>query len=253
MTFSTQSSRDVSDQYDTAEPDGDPAAAGRARFEAKQQHLRNKSQQRQGWAESRQRDADERYEAAHRKLDAIPMGQPIHGSADRRYRERAWSGLSRSFESADMAKRHLERAESLGAEALHRESGPATQRRLERLEAERRDVARRLDGTSRNGMRYGEQATGEWRDRLLARAQELDEDIAYCQQHLVQLSASGAYRQWGKADFRPGDRVETRHGPGTVVRASVKTVRVRWDSRGNFEFAIRYADVRSATRDGVAL
>lgn len=48
-------------------------------------------------------EAKRKLDAGWRKLDAIPFGQPVHGAADRNYREKAGRQIDRGFEIANEA------------------------------------------------------------------------------------------------------------------------------------------------------
>jgi hypothetical protein len=118
-----------------------------------------------------------------------------------------------------------------------------------KLEAERRDVQRRLDGAERTIYKatashpaITEQTTaappGDYRDRLIQRAAKLDGDIDYWLEHLAVLAATGVYRLWGEGDFTKGDYCRLDNGSWyQVARVNRKTLSV----------ADRFAKGRAAT------
>lgn len=65
-------------------------------------------------------------------------------------------------------------------------------------------------------------AAGEWRDRLVQRQVEINDDLTYWREHLATIG----FDVLGKADFKPGDPILVRGRLCTVVRANPKTVSV---------------------------
>lgn len=186
-------------------------------------------------AERHGRSAQHRENAAARILDGIPLGQPIlvgHHSERRHRRD-----LDRA-ETHDQAAREHDRraadaaraAEVAAGHMRHRESPQVVAGRLERLQAQRRQVQRSLDGHSTSGRRAaGRQQleprslpAGEYRDRLLAQASLLDAQIRHWS------GVHEAHRAAGRIDtvdwdqVRPGDLLEYR-GRWEVVRRVNKT------------------------------
>lgn len=168
------------------------------------------------------------YRAEHRILDGYPMGQPIlvgHHS-ERRHRrdlDRADAYRRRAWDEQDKAGYHADRADAAEHYQAGRESVPVTLRRIAKLEAEARQVQRRLDGTDRF-MSYGQPATGEWREQLLARARDIDEELGYWRKHIAARQADGA-KVWEPADFTKGDFVQIGLGAWyEVIRVNKKTL-----------------------------
>lgn len=77
-----------------------------------------KLQRRLDWAESRDKKADQEYEAGKKMADAIPLGQPIlvgHHS-EKRHRnhiKKIQGHSSKAVEYSDMADHHREKADNL--------------------------------------------------------------------------------------------------------------------------------------------
>lgn len=212
-------------------------------------------------------EADALYAKARQMADAIPLGQPIlvdHYSArtDRNYRDRMNRTYARSFETADEARETTRRAEASRALQAHKASGPATIRRIERLNTERRDIERKLAGelcprasvavkpgnegheyrcpgcyqmmtvtpelrTPVHYVGHHEPASGEWADRLNVRLVAIDDDLAFEQAHLAALAESGEYVAWTPDQFAKGDRV---NNDCTIVRVNKKSLSVKLDS-----------------------
>jgi hypothetical protein len=119
---------------------------------------------------------------------------------------------------------------------------PSIGRRLDGLRADAASLERRINGTASP---LAGPATGDYLERLLARASEVSEAIAYWEGEQAALLASGEARAWTKADFTPGDRVLTvRHMTATVQRVNDKTLRVHYDVMpAGVTNPLRYYDV----------
>jgi hypothetical protein len=168
------------------------------------------------------------YRAEHRIIDGYPAGQPIlvgHHS-ERRHRrdlERADAHRRRAWAEQDKAGYHADRAEAAERYQAGRESVPVTLRRIAKLEAEARQIQRRLDGTDKF-MSYGHPATGEWREQLLARARDIDDELEHWRKHIAARQADGA-KVWEPADFAKGDFVQIGLGAWyEVIRVNKKTL-----------------------------
>lgn len=169
-------------------------------------------------------------EAAWNKASAtaalIPFGQPIlrgHHSERRARRdaERICNGYEKGARLAREAEQLADRARAAEANQRHRESLPTTLRRIERIEAERRDIGRRIDGTS---AAVSKPAEGEYLARLNVMATELDAELEHWRNHVAASQAGGA-RVFGRADFKPGDWAMLRgHRWMRVVKANPKTL-----------------------------
>ena len=88
------------------------------------------------------------YDRARQMAEAIPFGQPVmpdHYSygRDRGTATKIHDTYGRAFEGMDEAKDLARRAEAAEANQSHRESIPATLRRIEKLEADLRRIAAR--------------------------------------------------------------------------------------------------------------
>lgn len=185
--------------------------------------------------------ADAQWADYRQRADAIPLGQPMmpdHHSygRDRNYRERMHALADRSMETATAAGRAAERAQAAEGNQRHRESGPTTERRINKLEAEHRQLGRKLGGHTRTVSKgtHGHTdivetigaATGASRDRYEARLTRVEEELAYWRQHLAQLVADGKHRVWTRDDFRPGDLVRASGRWHKVLRVNPKTLTV---------------------------
>jgi Domain of unknown function (DUF3560) len=190
-------------------------------------------------AEKRGEQANADYARARQMAEAIPFGQPIltdHYSAgrDRRYRDRIHNTYGRAFEGMDEAKELGRRAEAAQANQSHRESVPATLRRIEKLEADLRGVRRNLDGR----LDYVSDGSGGYalkrvmpsegrKARLEQMAADLQEQITYWRGHVAKAEANGV-KVWSREDFTKGDFALTRWGWVEVLRVNAKSLTHPW-------------------------
>lgn len=213
--------------------------------------------------------ADAAYGAARQTMDMIPFGQPIlvgHHSEGRHRRDlaRIDRNIGKSVELGREADETARRARAAVAHQAQRESLPVTLRRIQRLEAERRKIERRIEGkpcvTATAGIRLKVEAvealpeTG-WHCRFCGQDVLIGEDrliplhyrewdapptgeaLERWEGILATLNADIAYwgehrdsligsgvKVWGPADFKPGDIV---NGDELVIRVNPKTLTVQ--------------------------
>lgn len=184
--------------------------------------------------------SDAAWNRASERASHIPFGQPIladHYSAgrDRNYRAKISAGYDKGARLATEARELDRRADAAEANQRHRVNLGTTLRRIERLEAERRDITRRLDGTS--GQMYGA-ATGEYRTRCETRAVELDAELEHWRGQVAEAEADGA-KVWTRADFTPGDYVRISGDRWMrVVKANPKTLAL---DTGHMPWPLKYS------------
>jgi ferredoxin-thioredoxin reductase catalytic subunit len=211
----------------------------------------------------------------------IPLGQPVltdHYSAKRdvKYRVKVRRKMDKAVETHREAKETERKADAAVANQAHREDLGTTLRRIDGLEAEQRDIGRKLTPCVTSGKKMrpeaagavitcpacfrdqtvGEDlafpphgaATGEYAEQLTSRAVEIDAELAYWRGHVEGLEAEGA-KIWGPADFEPGDRV---NNGCTVVRVNKKSLTVRHDVfPGGHTNTLPYNKVKSVEKKGV--
>ena len=167
-------------------------------------------------------------------------GQPIligHHSENkaRRDQDRIHNLTGQGLELRREAARLADAAEGAADHMAHRENPMLVARRVEKLEADRRGVQRNLDGYTRN-FRNGrgeivssdvtKPATGEWRERQLLIAADLDTQIAYWRAFLEQAKADGQYNPVDVAAIRPGDAIKAHGRWERVVKVNKTTITV---------------------------
>lgn len=185
----------------------------------------------------------------------IPFGQPIlvgHHSerGHRRDIARINSGYDKGYEALAEATEAQRKADASRADQSAKATGPAIIRRIERLEVEARDIARKLGDAPKTpqtlanerafGTTFGA-ATGGWREQLLERQADLTEQLDFERKRL----AESGYVLLGKDDFKKGDVVRIRYGGVHVVkveRVNAKSLSVRIDGR-SWTDTIPYSDV----------
>ncbi len=189
-------------------------------------------------------------DAHHARVDAItsqiPLGQPIlvghHSEARaRRDQQRIWDGMDKAVAAYDEATETARKAEASARHQTHRESAPATMRRIERLEVELRDLERKRDRAS---------IGSPYHDRLTALIADDEDKLAYWRDHLVALEAAGV-KVWGPEDFAPGDLVICRwpyETPRRVVRVNRKSLSV--ETGYSWTDKVTYDDVTGRIRAG---
>lgn len=168
----------------------------------------------------------------------IPMGQPIlvgHHSErhHRRDLDRIDRGMRAGIAAGKEADEAARRARASEYTERHRMSGPATLRRIEKLEADRRGVLRQME-TAGDYQTIGRGRASEY----LA---DLDAEIAYWRQHIESLALDG-FKVWGPADFARGDYVQTRFGAKKIVRVNKKSLSV--ESGYSWTDTVTYDEVR---------
>jgi Domain of unknown function (DUF3560) len=205
-------------------------------------------------AERTSSTANADYARARQMGEAIPFGQPMmpdHHSygRDRRYRDRMGKTYDRAFTGMAEAERLAGRAEAAEANQSHRESVPATLRRIAKLEAEERSV--KLDITGHVEWVQGDGE--EWVQKLVkpgprylarleVRADDLAEQIAYWREHVARAEAAGV-KVWSKADFARDDFALSRGTWYQVQRVNAKSLTVMWGTN--------IGDFPAVTRDNV--
>jgi hypothetical protein len=181
------------------------------------------------------------YGRARQMGEAIPFGQPMmpdHYSygRDRRYRDRIHNTFGRAFAGMDEAKELARRSDSAAATQSHRESIPATLRRIEKLEADERRIQRTIAGRQdwvsdgNGGHKLAHVAPqGGYLERLKSSLSDAQEQLTYWRDHVKAAEASGV-KVWGPADFTKGDFVHGRWGWAEVLRVNAKSVTIPWGS-----------------------
>lgn len=173
------------------------------------------------------------WQAEHGILDMIPMGQPIlvgHHS-ERRHRrdlDRAESLRRRGMAEEERSGYHAERAETAERFQARRESIPTTLRRIEKLEAEERDLLRRIEGGTRGTHPYIREvppATGDRLERLNAMLADVREQLTYWRGHVAKREAEGV-KVWSREDFTKGDYVQFLGSWYAVLRVNAKSVTI---------------------------
>jgi hypothetical protein len=214
--------------------------------------------------------ANAAHEASRSLAERIPLGQPIlvgHHSERRARRdvERIQAGAHKSAEESKRAQTLADRAAGAAANEAHKADGPAIMRRIERLETEARDIARKLAGYSReqhNGR--GEviytdtfpPASGEYAERITARAAVIAEEVGHLRAKLATMGEAGAFVAWGREHFQPGDWAKVSGAWRQVTRVNAKSVSVinRWGwSTSDRAEPVKWDEIHGRRREGLQL
>ena len=204
-------------------------------------------------------EANAAYARARQMGEAIPFGQPVmpdHHSygRDMSYRNRMHRTYDRAFAGMDRAEELADRAKAAEANQAHRESIPATLRRIEKLSADLRRTERDIAG----GMDWVDDGTGEYElklvtpgprylARLEVRKTDLEEQIAYWREHVAKAEAEGV-KVWTRADFTKGDFVRSRGHWYEVERVNAKSLSVPSGNNDHLLPVVTRAE--GAARDG---
>jgi len=183
------------------------------------------------------KEADRRHDAADRISSVIPLGQPIlvgHHSEKRHRRdlERIRKNLGKAVEEREVAEKYAERAKRYGRKATG-ESPGLIYRRIEKLEVEERKHKRNIQEIKKDPENYFlwiKKHDSETKKRKIKAATEREQRwLKHTQSRLEiereKYKASGGIAT-DKMKVKPGDKVRTRWGVGTVKKVSKKTVRV---------------------------
>ncbi|MCG7635318.1 DUF3560 domain-containing protein [Gordonia McavH-238-E] len=217
---------------DPAQAEADRAARQADRVAA----LENKAHRRAA-------DAEAAWTAEQRAAAALPPGgEPIkvghHSEArHRRAIDRAHNTLGKAVAADRDADHAAHRAESAARTTEQRYSPVTVANRIQKLEAEQRADQRALDGHTRTlftdarGVKHTEEttaATGEYRERIIARMAERAANITYWQGIRATQIADGQAGDYSPDTITAGDLVKIRHHGWTpVLRTNTKTVSVQ--------------------------
>lgn len=208
-------------------------------------------------AERRDTEAHETYARARQMSEAIPFGQPAmpdHHSygRDMSYRRRMGRTYDRAFEGMAEAERLAGRAQAAEANQSHRESIPATLRRIAKLEADerrvQRDLAGRMDWVDDGNGGYAcklVQPGPKYRAQLERRAAEFAEQLAYWRGHVAKAEAEGV-KVWSRDDFARDDFALSRGTWYQVQRVNAKSITVMWGTNIGRLPAVTRDNVRHA-------
>lgn len=195
------------------------------RAEALDAHRERRAEALDAKAERLAAEASAHSEASHAATAGIPFGQPIlvgHHS-ERRHRraiERSDNAMRKAVDTHRASEDAAGRAQTARYERERSQDPAFIGRRIADKERNIRDYERKLNGTSGNGMAYGQKAEGAYRERIEGLLAEARDELAHWQE---QLEATGA-KVYTRDDIKPGDLVKIRHGWSKVVRANPKTV-----------------------------
>jgi hypothetical protein len=186
-----------------------------------------------GYAENAAARSESAHARAHEIADGIPFGQPIlvgHHSEGRHRRDldRIHNLHGKGFEEGRKAEHFERRAQNAETTQASRENVPTTLRRIKKLEAEQRDVQRRLDGYTAGSAPYAREvspATGEYRERLTALAADQAEQLAYWRGVVAKAQEAGV-KVWSAADFTKGDYVRFLGCWYEVLRVNAKSLTI---------------------------
>lgn len=137
-------------------------------YEERQQERKERYEELSGKAQEK---SDAIGKSASDKLGAIPFGQPIHGQADRNYREKAWEQIGRSIKEGEKAEHYAEKAKSVGKAGISSDDANAIAKLAQKYNSgaidsaeKRRIIDRVIDIDKRNRMLKQQAESGEKED-----------------------------------------------------------------------------------------
>ncbi|MFD3609031.1 DUF3560 domain-containing protein [Streptomyces atroolivaceus] len=187
-------------------------------------------------ADRLQQSSDEKW-ANGRQIAASYQGEPVkvdHYSAGRHIRdlERAKTLFGQSVAEQQEANRCRGRADSAASYEEGRKHPGTTQRRLDRLNADRRRVERQMErvvrtaeGCTEAGNPLAPELIVDHLGKLDADHADLCEQIAHWDAHLLEVQAAGV-KIWSRDDFAPGDYAQLGERWYLVLRANAKSLTV---------------------------
>lgn len=213
-------------------------------------------------AERKAAETESTWAASDRLVADIPLGQPIlvghHSEGGHRRRlERSQNLAFKAVELGREARMVEQRAEAVGKAAAYSATPKVTARRIERLEAEQRDIERKLNGytrnfrNGRNEIDYVERhdvASGAFREQLLARQAQLEDQLAYDRAALANAIADGRHTQWGPHNIHIGDRIQWA-GYQYLPVVRVNKVTVSLQTEYSWTQKLRYTEIHSVKCD----
>ncbi|MBO7714391.1 MAG: DUF3560 domain-containing protein [Methanobrevibacter sp.] len=137
-------------------------------YEERQQARKEKYEE---LSEKAQERSDALGKSASDKFGAIPFGQPIHGQADRNYREKAWAQIGRSIDEQQKAEHYAEKAKSVGKAGISSDDANAIAKLAKKYNygaidsaEKRRIIDRVIEIDKRNRMLKESEKSGEKQD-----------------------------------------------------------------------------------------
>jgi hypothetical protein len=207
--------------------------------------------------------AEQAWQAADAAAQRLPpLGEPIkigHHSEGRHRRAitRAQTVMARAVAATEKAANDKRRSEAAAAAESHRRSPAAVKNRIEKMEADQRRDERARDGHRRTqskttgAVEECAPATGDYRERILARIAERQEQIDYWKAiHATQV-AEGIATDFTSASIVKGDSIRYRGRWYEVSRVNPKSVTVIMASGTG---SVRYHEIaehRRASGSGV--
>lgn len=186
-----------------------------------------------------------------------PFGQPIYvdtagGRRLLRNVERAQAATRRALDATADARAVAERAETAAAAADRRHNPVTVKNRIDTMEAEQRRDQRILDGYRRVVSRtataeYADEfapATGEYRERVIARMAQRADEIAYWKGVYAEQQAAGIASSYSRDTIAKGDYILYCGSWWPVVRVNAKSVSIRPHEGATWTNTVAYHKIK---------
>ncbi|MFI6889135.1 DUF3560 domain-containing protein [Streptosporangium canum] len=208
-------------------------------------------------AEKRGAEAAAAYDRADQIAERFAGGQPIlvgHHSerGARRDREKVDNAMRKggalSKEAAEVARR----ANAVGRNASYSAKPSVTERRIKTAESELRVIQKNLDGYERRHLKHDgtpyyieehKPASGDYRDQLLARQAQLNNQLDYDRAQLQAAIDAGDHVSYGPHNVHVGDTIRSWGGARVVSKVNKVTVTV--PSGYSWLDKVKFTDIRA--------
>ncbi|WP_440063900.1 DUF3560 domain-containing protein [Streptosporangium sp. OZ121] len=207
-------------------------------------------------AEKRGGEADAAFNRADQIAERFAGGQPIlvgHHSEGRARRDRdrvdqaMRTGLDKSKEAKEVARR----ANAVGRSAAYSATPAVTERRIKTAESELRVIQKNLDGYTRRHLDHAGEpyyiedhkpATGNYREQLLARQAQLNNQLEYDRAQLQAAIDAGDHVSYGPHNVHVGDTIRSWGGARVVQKVNKVTVVV--PSGYSWPDKVKFTDIK---------
>ena len=202
------------------------------RQEAAREGSANRAERLTSAAERAAAEASSRFATADRLGERFAGGQPIlvghHSEAGaRRDQSRMHNNMRAGIAAQDKASRLEDAAATANTRATQSESPVTIGNRVARLEAELRDIERKLSGYKNNRNDVFGPATGSYQEQLVIRQAEATDELTLNRENYQAALAEKGRIEYGPHNVNKDDVVVVRGRPHVVDRANKATVSVK--------------------------
>jgi hypothetical protein len=214
------------------------------KMEAKLERAESRAERYEELAEKTDAKGHEILNQAHKMAEIIPFGQPIHGAADRNYRDKIHNKQGRGFETLEKAEYFEQRAEAAAKFEDRTFNLGTTLRRIAKLEAQIRSDLLASDrhifewegdlNRFRSGLddKRWTLLSRKHLEYIEARIPPIQEQIDYWKSIVKQKQEEEGLKVWGPSDFKRGEQIRARGARAVIKRINPKSVTVEYIEPG---------------------